>query len=351
MTGGNKVLAFFDEWVDPAGPEMVAAIPGVDVVRMDATQPFEENWPVLEAAHGYQLRPSTETLPEFYPNAELIRRCPNLLAISSAGAGYDMVDVEACTEAGVLLFNQTGANAESVVQHALAMMLTLSKQLIQSDRAIRGQARDWTRWDYTGRELTKKTVGIVGLGNIGRRLAAICGSVFDMRVLAYDPYISDDDVRERGAERAAGLPEMFAESDFISVHCPLTDETRCMVSGALFDAMKPEAFFITTARGGIHDEAALENTLRAGRIAGAGLDVFEEEPPAFDHPLLGFENVIVSPHNAGVTLDCNYNMAVSAAEQWADLFAGGRPSKLVNTDAWEKFQGRYQSILGLNAAD
>ena len=347
----TRRLVYFDEWMDPAGPEMAARIAATDVVRLDQQADPETLWPALAAAHGYQLRPSTETRKMFYPTAEFLARCPELLAVASAGAGYDMVDVDACTEAGVLLFNQTGANSESVAQHVLAMMLTLTKQLIQSDRAIRREARDWTRWDYTGREVTGKTVGIVGLGNIGRRVAELCGTLFGMRVLAYDPYITDADFAERGAERMTDLTAMFAAADFISVNCPLTDETRLMIGGAQFAAMPRHAYFITTARGGIHDEAALAEVLAADGIAGAGLDVFEAEPPAHDHPLVRFDNVIVSPHNAGVTIDCNHNMAVSAAEQWADVFAGKRPRNLVNPDAWEAFLGRYHARFGASAAE
>ena len=347
----TRRLVYFEEWMDPVGPEMAAGIAATEVVRLDQRADPDTLWPVLAAAHGYQLRPSTETLKIFYPNAEFLGRCPELLAVASAGAGYDMVDVDALTEAGVLLFNQTGANSESVAQHVLAMMLTLSKQLIQSDRAIRREARDWTRWDYTGREVTGKTVGIVGLGNIGRRVAQLSAALFGMRVLAYDPYITDADFAERGAERMTDLTEMFAAADFISINCPLTAETRGMIGAAQFAAMPRHAYFITTARGGIHDEAALAEVLAADGIAGAGLDVFDAEPPAHDHPLVQFDNVIVSPHNAGVTVDCNHNMAVSAAGQWAEVFAGKRPRNLVNPDAWEAFLGRYHARFGADAAE
>jgi len=351
MTVGPINLVYFDEWMAARGPELAARIPGVSLTRLSSDDPAEVNWQGLAKAHGHQLRPSTETPKEFYPGEDFLARCPNLLAIASAGAGYDMVDVDACTRAGVLLFNQTGANSESVAQHVLAMMLTLSKQLIQTDRAIRREARDWTRWDYTGRELTQKTVGIVGLGNIGRRVAEICRTLFAMRVVAYDPYISDADFHVRGAERRHDLETLFREADFISINCPLTDETRGMIGAELYAVMKPTAYFVTTARGGIHDEAALEKVIREARIAGAGLDVFVEEPPAWDHPLLAYDNVIVSPHNAGVTEDCNDNMVVSATEQWTEVFAGRRPRNIVNPEVWDKFQERYSAAFGLNAAE
>ncbi|MEK9722297.1 MAG: hydroxyacid dehydrogenase [Rhodospirillaceae bacterium] len=352
MTDRVRRLAYFDEWMDTDGHERAAAaLPGVEVVRMDSQGPAGAAWQTLSTAHGQQLRPSTETPEEFYPTAAYFARCPNLLAISAAGAGYDMVDVEACTKAGVLLFNQTGSNSESVAQHALAMMLTLSKQLIQSDRAMRSDRRDWTRWDFNGGELTGRTVGIVGLGNIGRRTARLCKGLFDMRVLAYDPFITDADFAERGAERVGDLATLFGQADFISVHTPLTAETQGMIGAELFAAMRPGAIFVNTARGFIHDEVALESALRAGKLAGAGLDVFEQEPPPVDHPLLTFDNVLVSPHNAGITTDANRGMVTSAVEQWVDVFAGRRPRNLQNPKAWDAFARRYQETFGQAAAE
>ena len=342
----DRQLVYFDEWMDSSGEDRAKALEGVRLVQLNSMASAESNWEALASAHGHQLRPSTETPEIYYPRGDFFRRCPQLLALASAGAGYDMVDVEACTRAGVLLFNQTGANANSVGQHVLAMMLTLSKQLIQSDRAMRSVRRDWTRWDFNGRELTGRTIGIVGLGNIGSCVAKITGPVFGMRVIAYDPYISDSNFFERGAEKCERLETLFSEADFISINCPLTSETRGMVNGDLFNLMKNTAFFIITARGEIYDEHALEETLKAERIAGAGLDVFEQEPPSPDHPLLNFENVIVSPHNAGITDDANLNMVISAIDQWAQVFAGQRPRNLVNADAWDKFQMRYNELFG-----
>ena len=351
MTDGSHRLVYFDEWMDPSGVERAGAIEGVELIELDSAGDAETNWRALATAHGHQLRPSTETPKVYHPRGDFFERCPDLLALASAGAGYDMVDVDACTEAGVLLFNQTGANAESVAQHVLAMMLTLTKQLIQSDRAMRSARRDWTRWDYSGRELTGRTLGIVGLGNIGRCVARMTAPVFGMRVIAYDPHIDDADFAARGAEKCDSLKTLFQEADFVSINCPLTDETRGMINGDLFNVMKETAYFVITARGGIYDEQALEEVLRAGRIAGAGLDVFELEPPAVDHPLLGFDNVLVSPHNAGITDDANFNMVTSAVEQWGDVFAGRRPKNLINPAAWEKFQSRFQALTGLQAAE
>jgi len=342
----TRTLCFFDRWMDPVGPEMMAAnAKNVNISKLSFADGPDHNWSQLARAHGYQMLPAIETADSFHPDAAFLKRCPDLLAVASSGAGYDTFDVDACTEAGVLVFNQAGANAESVAQHALGMMLALGKQMIQSDRAIRSADRNWDRWTYKGGELTGRTLGIVGLGNVGRRTSAICGPTFNMRVIASDPYITDADFAERGAEKAT-LEQVMSESDFISVHCPLTDETRGMIGEKEFAMMKPDAFFITTARGGIHDEAALEKVMAEGRIRGAGLDVFETEPPAMDHPLLAYPNTIVSPHNAGITSDCTYNMARSSAEQWTALFAGEQPRLLINPEAWDLYAKRYEDILG-----
>ncbi|MCH7865423.1 MAG: hydroxyacid dehydrogenase [Proteobacteria bacterium] len=345
MTTATKKLVYFEKWMDPVAESMLGGENGVDLQRLGFDDAPDGNWAALEQAHGYQLLASNEIRPPFIPGRPLIERCPNLLAISVTGAGYDLIDVDACTEAGILVVNQAGANAESVAQHVLGMMLALSKQIVQSDRRMRRPPDGWTRMDYQGKELTGRTLGIIGLGNVGRRVSALA-KAFNMRVIAYDPHIGPDEFRERGAEEA-GFEEVFAESDFVSVNCPLSDETRAMIGARELALMKETAFFITTARGGIHDEAALAAALAERSIAGAGLDVFEEEPPPFDHPLMGFDNVIVSPHIAGVTDDSTHNMAARAAEQWLTIFAARRPPRLINPEAWPRYRGRFEEMFGV----
>ena len=338
-------LVYFENWMDPVAERMLKGDKGISLERLRFADAPESNWRAMEAAHGYQLLAGYEIREPFVPKRPLIARCPNLLAISTTGAGYDIVDVDACTKAGVLVVNQSGANSESVAQHVLGMMLALSKQIVQADKRMRRDAGGWTRWDYQGKELTGRTLGIVGLGNVGRRVAAL-GAVFGMRVVACDPYITDADFRERGAERV-NLEDVFRDADFVSINCPLSDVTRGMVGARLYALMKPTAYFITTARGGIHDEMALAKALAEGRVAGAGLDVFDPEPPPLDHPLLKFDNVVVSPHNAGVTDDCTYNMAVYAADQWMTIFKGLRPPRLINSEAWPLYRERFQRIFGV----
>ncbi|MFQ5763678.1 MAG: hydroxyacid dehydrogenase [Rhodospirillales bacterium] len=345
MPENPKSLVFFENWMDPVAEAMLAKEPGIRLTRLRFAGAVDDNWRALEAAHGYQLMASTEIQPPYLPHRALIARCPNLLAFSVTGAGYDMVDMAACTENGIMVVNHAGANSESVAQHVLGMMLALSKRIVQSDRRMRRGREGWTRWDYKGKELTGRTLGIIGLGNVGRRVAALAAA-FNMRVVAYDPYITADDFRERGAE-PVGYDELFQAPDFVSVNCPLTEETRGMIGKREYGLMKPTAYFVTTARGGVHDEAALAAALADGRLAGAGLDVFEEEPPPADHPLLAFDNVVVSPHNAGVTDESTYNMAASAAAQWVAIFKGERPPRLVNTDVWPRFAERFERMFGV----
>ncbi len=350
MTQTTKNLVYFERWMDPVGPEIIgAAAQDINLQKLAFSDPEDTNWEILAKAHGYQLLPTYEIEDPFYPKKPLIDRCPNLLAFSVTGAGYDMIDVDACTDAGILVVNQSGANAESVAQHVLGLMLVLCKRIVDGDRQMRRGPGDWGRWDFKGKELTGRTIGIIGLGNVGRRVSAL-GAVFGMKVIAYDPYITDDDFKDRGAEKV-GFEDIFTQSDFVSVNCPLSEETANMIGDGEYGLMKSTAYFITTARGGIHDEEALAVALGAGKIAGAGLDVFDPEPPSAAHPLMAFDNVIMSPHVAGITDECMYNMSEYAAKQWITIFQGQRPPRLINPDAWPRYRERFEQIMGAPAED
>jgi D-3-phosphoglycerate dehydrogenase len=197
-----------------------------------------------------------------------------------------------------------------------------------------------------GNDINNKTVGIVGLGNVGRRIAKLCGSVFDMTVLAYDPYLDEKTIAERGATKVE-LDELMRRSDFVSINCPLDDTTRGMIGTPQFALMQKHAYFITAARGYIHDEKALEEALRSKQIAGAGLDVWSKEPPAMDHPLLQFDNVIASPHTAGVTKEARANMGKFAAEQLILTLDGKKPPRIVNPDVWPTYAKRFERTFGI----
>jgi D-3-phosphoglycerate dehydrogenase len=345
MTVNTRRVFYVKYLPHPIFTETLNARPDVRLDRLENESPDAVAAPILLAAHAYQVGASRDELaPHFHVDAGLLRRAPNLLIVSSNGAGYDPVDVEACTAAGVLVVNQTGGNAHSVAEHALGMMLTLSKRIIESDRRMRRE-RDINRNDLIGNEVQGRTIGIVGLGNVGRRIAELCKGLLGMTVLAYDPYLTAEEMAARGGEKVA-LDELLRRSDFVSLNCPLTKESRGMIGAPEFALMQKHAFFVTTARGFIHDEAALLQALREKRIAGAGLDVWSREPPPPDHPLLQLDNVLASPHTAGVTREARQNMGRIAAEQLLGALDGGRPPRLINPEAWPDYSERYRRAFG-----
>jgi len=251
--------------------------------------------------------------------------------------------VDACTAAGVIVCHQSGTNKEAVAEHALGMMLALSKRMAQADKALRrGAAPD--RFALTGRDLRGKVLGIVGLGQIGTRLVELCAPL-GMTVLACDPYLTAAEAAARGA-RQVTLDELLERADVVTVHVPRNAETFGMFGARQFARMKPTAYFLQTARGGIHDEAALVTALEGGLIAGAGIDVFLAEPPPADHPLLRFENVVATPHIAGITEEALHDMALGAAEQWIAIFRGEVPPRLVNPEAWPRYAARFREAFG-----
>lgn len=342
----NVKRVFYVRFVNhPCYLEILAQRPEIRLDKLENDSPDAVAGPILAAAHAYQISSARDELPpKYHAHKELLARTPSLLIVSTGGAGFDTVNVRDCTDAGVLVVNQTGGNADAVAAHVLAMMLMLSKQIIQTDHALRkGTMRD--RNAFMGNDINGRTVGIVGLGNTGRRVAKLCRTLFDMQVLACDPYLDEATIAERGAKKVA-LDELLRCSDFVSINCPLDDATRGMIGAREFGLMPKHAYFITTARGFIHDEDALAEALRAKQIAGAGLDVWAKEPPPPDHPLLQFDNVIASPHTAGVTREARANMGRFAAEQLIMTLDGKRPPRIVNPEVWPAFVKRFEHAFG-----
>jgi D-3-phosphoglycerate dehydrogenase / 2-oxoglutarate reductase len=301
--------------------------------------------PIMAAAHAYQIGSARDELkPRFHVQRDLLARMPNLLIVSTNGAGFDTVNVKDCNDAGVLVVNQTGGNAEAVATHVLAMVLMLSKQIIQTNHALRrGTMLD--RSVFMGNDVKGRTIGIVGIGNVGRRVAELCRGLFGMQVIACDPYLDEQTIAARGAVKVT-LDELLRRADFVSINCPLDEGTRGMIGTREFALMQPHAYFITTARGFIHDERALAEALQAKQIAGAGLDVWDKEPPAADHPLLQFDNVIASPHTAGMTREARANMGRIAAEQLVMTLDGKRPPRIVNPQVWPAYAERFEQTFG-----
>jgi D-3-phosphoglycerate dehydrogenase len=345
MSVNNKRVFYVKYLAHPIYTEILQARPDVRLDRLENESPDEVAAPIVATAHAYQIGAARDELAgHFHVDRDLLRRAPNLLIVSSNGAGFDPVDVDACTAAGVVVVNQSGGNAHSVAEHALGMMLTLSKRIIEADRALRRDA-NVNRNALMGTEVQGKTVGIVGIGNVGRRIAELCRGLLGMKALAYDPYLSAAEIAARGGEKVE-LDDLLRRSDYVSISCPLTKDNRGMIGAREFALMRPHAYFITTARGFIHDEAALFEALRSKAIAGAGLDVWAKEPPPPDHPLLQFDNVLASPHTAGVTSEARANMGRIAAEQMLDVLDGKRPPRMINPEVWPDYAKRFERAFG-----
>jgi D-3-phosphoglycerate dehydrogenase / 2-oxoglutarate reductase len=346
MSDNVKRLFYARSLMHPAYAEIIATRPEIRFDRIGSDEAEAEAAQIMTLGHAYQVSSARDELPRpFHVNAEFLSRAPKVLVVSTGGAGFDTVNVRDCTERGVLVVNQTGGNAASVAQHVLAMVIALSKQIVQTNHALRaGTLKD--RNLFMGHEVQGRTIGIVGLGNVGRRVAELCRTLFGMQVLAVDPYLDEKEIAARGAVKVE-LDELLRRSDFVSINCPLDDSSRGMMGAKQFALMQPHAYFITTARGSIHDEKALEEALRDKKLAGAGLDVWEKEPPPADHPLLKFDNVIASPHTAGVTREARENMGRIAAEQIIMTLDGKRPPRIVNPQVWPAYAKRFEQTFGM----
>jgi phosphoglycerate dehydrogenase-like enzyme len=270
----------------------------------------------------------------------VLASAPDLVAIGRSGAGYDKVDVAACTEHDVALFNVPMALNHSTASTALLFMLALAKRLPEQERITRAG-----RWDLQaqvmGSEIEGRTLGIIGLGNSGRELARLAAP-FNMRLLAYSPH-ADAAQAAALAVRLTTLDEVLRESDIVSVHCRLTEHTRHLLGAAQLARMKPTALLVNVARGEVIDEAALVTALRERRIAGAGLDVFAREPVSLDNPLLKLDNVIVTPHWNASTTDVWRATGRAMAEGMVRVASGQVPDNVVNREVLER--ARFQRKL------
>jgi len=258
---------------------------------------------------------------------------PVLKGIMVYGVGYDHVDVEAASERGIYVANTRGSNAESVAEHVFAIMLILSKKLLRADAFVRkggwvSREEAVLPHELISQDLYEKTLGIVGLGAIGSRVARIAHG-FNMRVLANDPYVSVEAAKEREAE-LVGLEKLLKESDFITLHVALTEETRGMISTRELSLMKPTAYLINASRGLVIDEESLIRALREKKIAGAGLDVFTKEPIDLENPLLKFDNVVITPHCAGNSEEALRATSLLVSEEVVRILRDQVPKNLVN---------------------
>jgi D-3-phosphoglycerate dehydrogenase len=256
-----------------------------------------------------------------------------LKLVARFGVGYDTVDVPALTENGVILTITPDGVRRPVATSALTFMLMLAQRVMIKDRITR-EGRWQERLNHFGTGLSGRVLGSIGVGNIGSELFRLAAP-FGMKHLGYDPYITQESVAPLGV-KLVDLDTLLREADFLCVNCPLTSETRKLVGARQFSLMKPTAFFINTARGPIVDEKALYDTLAGKRIAGAGLDVFEQEPVAPDNPLLKLDNVVVTPHHICLTDECINTIAASVFSACRDLAAGRVPKNVVNQEVLGK---------------
>ena len=340
----RKSVVRTDLWLDPSFEELMAREPDIDLARCAVGAAAPQALAQLAAAHAFHVSPAKDELPpHLWVNDGFLAACPKLLVVSSAGAGYDTVDAAACTRAGVALVNQAGGNAVSVAEMAIGLMLDVSRRISECDRRLRRE-RGFLREDVMGRELAGKVVGLVGIGHTGSRVAHLA-SAFGMTVLAHDPLLADAEITRHGAQPVT-MHDLLARADFVSLHCPRDNTTMGMLNAPAFAQMKRGAIFISTARGGIHDESALADALARGHLGGAGLDVWHPEPPLLDNPLLRMENVVATYHTAGVTHEARRNVASMGATQIIGALRGERPLRLINPEAWPVYCARFERIMG-----
>ncbi len=274
----------------------------------------------LRGAHGILLRPG-------YVTATLLDRLPDLHVVAVHGAGVDQVDVAACSARGVLVTNAPGANADAVAELTIGLMLSLARRIPESAGRVRDE-RVWGAARHPGGELKGKTLGLIGLGQIGVRVGRIA-QAFGMKVCAHDPALSNAEIRDRGA-RPMTFEALLGASDYVSLHAPLTPETHHLIGRRAIAKMKRGAFLVNAARGPLVDETALARALAGGRLGGAALDVLEGEPPDPASPIFEAPNIILTPHMAGSTTECLETIARTAAADIARVLHGKRARFPVN---------------------
>lgn len=309
--------------IDPAGPSSIADF--AECTSMDEYASVDAALDDIATYDAVVVR-----VAEL--DAELLDRATNLKVIAKHGSGLDNVDIEAASRNGVVVCNTPGVNSRSVAEHAIALQFGVRRNLAAADRHVRDGG--WDRSAYTGHELQGDTLGSMGFGSIAQETASIARGI-GQEVVVYDPYISDDDV-PADIDRVAEVTELFARADTVSIHVPLVDDTHHAVSTEQLAALGEDGVVINTARGGIVDETALLDALDEGVVGGAGLDNFEAEPPAEDHPLFARDDVLLTPHVGGVTHDALERMSLKAATNVRTVYEGDLPESTVNREALDQ---------------
>ena len=315
----GQIKVLIADHLSEDGITLLKAEPGLAVDVKTGLSP-KDLAEIIGPYEGLVVRSSTKV------TAEVIAKADRLKVIGRAGVGLDNVDAEAATKRGIIVMNVPAGNTISTAEHTVSMLLALARKIPQAHGSL--HAGRWERSKFVGTELFGKTLGIVGLGKIGTEVAKRAQS-FGMRVIASDPFLSSERAQQLEIQ-LTDLPHVYAEADFITVHTPLTAETRHMIGEKEIAAMKKGVRLINCARGGIIDEQALHKALVEGKVAGAALDVFEQEPPPMDHPLLKLEQVVAVPHLGASTQEAQLNVAIEVAKQVADALLGRGIRNAVN---------------------
>jgi D-3-phosphoglycerate dehydrogenase len=307
---------------DPLGPEGLARLREQPELEIEA-RPGLAPAALRDAVHGFHaliIRSGTKV------TADVLEHADQLRVIGRAGIGVDNVDVDAATKKGIVVMNTPGGSNVTTAEHAISLLLALARNIPQAAAGVR--AGRWERERWVGTEVCNKVLGIIGLGNIGAIVAERAVGL-RMRVIASDPFVTPE-VAARLRVELVGLDELYSRADFITIHTPLTPETRGLIGRATLARMKRGVRIVNCARGGIVDETALAEAIREGRVAGAALDVLEKEPALAGHPLLQLEQVICTPHLGASTGEAQVNVAVAIAQQVADFLCRGVIQNAVN---------------------
>lgn len=296
----------------PQGLEVFEHTPGFKVdVRLGLKPP--ELKKSIGDYHGWVIRSGTKV------TADLIEAAEKLKVIGRAGVGVENIDVEAASKKGIVVMNTPGGNNVTTAEHTITLMLSLARHIPQAVASLK--AGQWKRDKFMGVELCNKTLGVIGLGNVGRIVAERAVGL-RMKVIGHDPFVLSENAARLGVDLVS-LEEIFKRSDFITVHVPLTNETRGLINRKAIAKMKKGVRIINCARGGIVDEKDLAEALKEGKVAGAALDVYVDEPPSPDHPLVKMEQVITTPHLGASTDEAQLNVAIAVAEQMVDFLSRG----------------------------
>ena len=312
------------EYIDPAGLEILSRYFDLQYLPDSPKVKLED---VLPDAHGIGVRLASIS-------ADLIALAPKLRVIAKHGVGIDNIDVATATARRIVVVTTPKANAVSVAEHILSLMLCLANRICVANSDLRA-GRFKQREDYVGVELKGKTLGVVGLGRIGSETARKCKSAFGMSVIAYDPMLSAETFELTGYRRVDTLGPLLEEADFVVLCVPMTGQTAGMIGARELSWMKQSAFIINTSRGGLVDEAALYNALAERRLAGAAMDTFTIEPVGPENPLLSLDNFIATPHVAGATHEAMRRMATDLAEEIVRVLSGERPLFPANPEVYE----------------